>query len=495
MRKIRIVLLMAGFFLATAAPSCFAADMDTLYARLRSEYIVHGNGSSAATYLSQQSANGAFSGVSSTTMGHLERILQMAVAYSTPGNAAFESEAMLKGALQGLTLWYQGNHYDAGWWFNDIGYQLRVGPIAVLLRPRLSQDLIGKMSVELRRPVSAATGENLMWYGQKILWSAVLNNSTTEMATAKKLVDETLVAGPGPAEGLKSDWSFFQHGPWLATLNYGFEYIRDMSFWMYHMRGLSFGFTPAQVKTFSAYFLDGIQWGIHKGYLDYTCTARYVVRGGWLDQRNGLARYIGFMKAADPSRAAEYDRFLASLQPGGPGSVSGNRHFWIGEYHSHRREGYFIGLKIASSRTDIPESLPPENIHGFYQGVGAMNLAVDGNEYYNIAPQWDWALIPGTTAPHKNPAPDPGNRKSVNTFAGGASDSTYGVVGYDMIWDGVTGRKSWFFFDDQFVALGRQYHPEPDFQEGRRAGGIRGRSGNPNGWRIANARQSQVDPP
>jgi chondroitin AC lyase len=434
---------------------CFAADLDTLYSRLRAEYIVHGSSSSAASYLSGQQADGSFTGVSYTSTEPLSRLHQMAVAYATPGNASYNSPTMLNGILNGLTYWFQSNHTNSNWWFNDIGYQLDFGPIGVLLRPNLPKNLIDNISIQLRRPVYAATGQNLLWYGEKIVWSAVLNNSMAEMDTAKKLMNQTIVVATGVAEGIKPDWSFWQHGNMLAMGAYGFEYIRDMSFWMYALHGLSFSFARDQVSTFSAYFLDGVQWAIHKGYLDWTVTGRYLVRGGWTDQRSELTLYCNYMMAADAVRKSEYQKLLSYIQNGTPASLTGDKHFWVADYHSHKREGYSIGLKIMSTRTKIPESTNGENSTGFYLAAGSTFLSVNGDEYYNVfSSQWDWSLIPGTTVPHRNPAPDPGSRMGLNAFAGGASDSVYGVVGYDLNWDGVTGKKAWFFFDDQFVALG-----------------------------------------
>jgi chondroitin AC lyase len=158
------------------------------------------------------------------------------------------------------------------------------------------------------------------------------------------------------------------------------------------------------------------------------------------------------MMIADPKRSNLYQNFKSNLKGTVGGNANGNRHYWISDFNAHRRSGYMVGLKIASNRTKVPETVNGENLLGKYQGVGSMTLLVDGDEYYNIFPVWDWGLYPGTTTRHRTP--DSINGPGTTAFAGGASDGTYGAVAYDMSWDGVTGKKAWFFFDDEFVALG-----------------------------------------
>jgi chondroitin AC lyase len=84
-----------------------------------------------------------------------------------------------------------------------------------------------------------------------------------------------------------------------------------------------------------------------------------------------------------------------------------------------------------------------------------------GQEYYNISPVWNWNYIPGTTTPLLDEIP---LQKTAfgcfgtSEFAGGATDSIYGVTTYKYFddYNGInTGaNKGYFFFDNEIVCLG-----------------------------------------
>ena len=92
---------------------------------------------------------------------------------------------------------------------------------------------------------------------------------------------------------------------------------------------------------------------------------------------------------------------------------------------------------------------------------GCTNIVTQGNEYANIFPAWNWRRIPGTTAPQLDTIPMAASdwqTRGTSTFAGGVSDSIYGVSAYAYMdnYAGVnTGaKKAWFFFDNEVVCLG-----------------------------------------
>jgi chondroitin AC lyase len=82
---------------------------------------------------------------------------------------------------------------------------------------------------------------------------------------------------------------------------------------------------------------------------------------------------------------------------------------------------------------------------------------VDGNEYKNIMPVWDWCMIPGSTFPYTTSFPartDWGFNFGTTTFVGGVSDGVHGASVLDMNKSGLKAKKSWFFFDNEVVCLG-----------------------------------------
>jgi chondroitin AC lyase len=68
---------------------------------------------------------------------------------------------------------------------------------------------------------------------------------------------------------------------------------------------------------------------------------------------------------------------------------------------------------------------------------------------------WDWRRLPGATIEQDTPL-EPKNvkRKGTERFVGGVSDGTYGCATMDLAVGKLTAKKSWFYFDDEFVCLG-----------------------------------------
>jgi chondroitin AC lyase len=98
---------------------------------------------------------------------------------------------------------------------------------------------------------------------------------------------------------------------------------------------------------------------------------------------------------------------------------------------------------------------------------GANFLSRTGKEYIDVFPVWDWQKIPGTTVVQK-PSLPPANqiaKKGLSDFVGAVSDGEFGAAAFDFksVHDRLTARKSWFFFDREYVCLGTAITSEADY--------------------------------
>jgi chondroitin AC lyase len=131
---------------------------------------------------------------------------------------------------------------------------------------------------------------------------------------------------------------------------------------------------------------------------------------------------------------------------------------------THQREAYYISVKMVSYRTVGTETIHGENDKGCWLPFGATWILRRGDEYNDILPVLDWGRLPGVTSPHMSEMPVRYVRQPEG-FVGGVSDGTYGAAA--MIFDQseplplvpvfkimTQGRKAWFFFDREMVALG-----------------------------------------
>ena len=220
-------------------------------------------------------------------------------------------------------------------------------------------------------------------------------------------------------------------------------------------------------------------------WLDYSAEGRTLLRRGASEAAVEFATAAGELAALLPERAGELMAFKRHIEgSGAPYSFLGNRYFWNSDFMTHQREGYYISVKMVSNRTVGTETLGGENLKGSWLPFGTTWIVRRGDEYKDIFPVLDWGRLPGVTSAHMATAtlnpPDWGRGvtqlhpptatapgfaepesfvtfkgfSQPESFVGGVSDGTYGAAA--MVFDKMStqGRKSWFFFDREMVALG-----------------------------------------
>lgn len=88
-----------------------------------------------------------------------------------------------------------------------------------------------------------------------------------------------------------------------------------------------------------------------------------------------------------------------------------------------------------------------------WNAQGATSVQVTNREYDDLVPAFDWFHYPGVTAPYAKVMSQSGKRNA-GSFTGGVSDGRYGADVFTLDRSSTTGRKSYFYFDDEMVALG-----------------------------------------
>jgi chondroitin AC lyase len=374
----------------------------------------------------------------------------MAVAYNREGHAYYHNSAMLQGISRGLDYWYTRNPVSDNWWYNDIGQQLQLGPALIMMEEFLSAQQVETGCTYLNDP--SMTGQNLVWVSTQTVQRGCLRESLQDINLGLDAIKSEVRITT--EEGIQPDFAFHQHGPQLYNGGYGRGFQNDVSYWMYMSRGLPFAFSQEKIAVFSGLVLDGTQWMVRRGQVDPVCRGREISRPN-SGRASGIAGALGRMIGMDTPRNAEFQAFSDHIEGNNDAALTGNKHFWRADVMTHRRDNYHISVKMCSQRTAGTEYMNDENKRAYYLPFGMTAVMCSGDEYDNIFPIWDWALLPGVTCPYKNPPPNMTTYiRGTTDFAGGASNGTYGAAGFDLDWDGVTGRKSWFFFDREFVSLG-----------------------------------------
>jgi chondroitin AC lyase len=157
-----------------------------------------------------------------------------------------------------------------------------------------------------------------------------------------------------------------------------------------------------------------------------------------------------------PTGREDEFRALASRAADQPASMLvGNRHYWRSDLMVHHRPGYYTSARMYSRRinnTDGPHN--EEGLLSHHIADGCNLVMRTGREYADLFAVWDWQKIPGTTVEQKPQLTGSPRVKGERDFVGGVSDGTYGAAAFDFSRDALSARKSWFFFDDEYVCLG-----------------------------------------
>ena len=103
-----------------------------------------------------------------------------------------------------------------------------------------------------------------------------------------------------------------------------------------------------------------------------------------------------------------------------------------------------------------PYNGPGKTTH--HRADGTNYLMLKGDEYHNIWPVYDWQKISGTTILQKPElyGPNEIQKDGLTDFVGAVTDGLYGAVVFDFKspHDMTEAKKSWFFFDNEYVCLG-----------------------------------------
>ena len=152
-----------------------------------------------------------------------------------------------------------------------------------------------------------------------------------------------------------------------------------------------------------------------------------------------------------------YDALKTHIEGKGAAySFLGHKHFWNSDFTVHQRPGYYASVKMNSAHAYGTEKLNGENLKGYWLPLGVTYIARRGDEYGGIFPAWDWARLPGVTNPDELPQ-FLSHVTQQSDFVVGVSDGSYGASAMQLDIQRETSihaHKAWFFFDDEFVALG-----------------------------------------
>lgn len=466
-------LLILTFFLSCNSTESDTSDNEILKERLkknaidlgfrpRTDRYIISDFSKAEEYLNSMQTDGSWPDVDYedhdnnwAPLKHLDRVIVMTVNYADKSSSMYQHKKLLDGLEKSIGYWYQVNPICDNWYKNDIAKQFYFNIIGLLLQGEIAPDLHEKIVNDLTDKPSM-TGSNRTLVAISTIYRGVLEkNSDRINEGVKGVTDQVIISDK---EGIQPDYSFHQHGHFIYNGSYGHNFLRE-SIWLATMvHGTDFAYTNEQIQTLRHYYLEGTRWMLRGGLIDYNVRGRQVGRNGG-DQLSGynILPQLDQFIIADPTYIEDYHTSKKLIESHKPQNIIGNKHFWRSDYTVHHRSEFFTSLKMCSERTvGIELNMNSENKLGYWLPYGLTYIYRRGNEYQGIFPAWDWARLPGVTNPYfEYVEKGKGVAYTQETsFVGGVSDGKFGISAMDFSRDSTKSKKAWFWFDEEWVALG-----------------------------------------
>ena len=400
----------------------------------------------------------------------LDRLQAMAIAYHKKGNNLYQNKEVVDKLNKALVHWQNVKPTNDNWWEIEIGVQLRFARIALFMDGIMSDDAIDFMLESLIKKAPdfrGNSGQNYMWYTQNHIYYHLMKRNANDL---RKIVDKhlsnclTVQTKDGVEEAIQVDNSFYMHEKQFYSNGYGLSMFRDMSFWIYMFRDTQFALGQEVIDRMANYMIEGTSWTIRGDIIElYLGYRPYNHEAGYKNYASAYIEPLERMIKSDSKHAVQYQKILDNINGKNTSNgKNGNYYMWRSGYASHMRDNYGVNIKMDSKeliggewRGSWPKG-KPNYLSIYWTSSAASTISVDGDEYTNVFPTYDWTHTPGTTTPTMMPTSHPKNGRFRNgtSFTIGVNDGKYGNTAYKMNKYGTTVNKGYFFFDNEFIALG-----------------------------------------
>ncbi|SHI93664.1 hyaluronate lyase [Clostridium cavendishii DSM 21758] len=403
------------------------------------------------------------------------------------------------------------------WWDFEIGTPLTLVNILTLMKTDLDKDSLDKnlASIDnfvpdpikrksLNKPSFKETGANLIDKCFAVTMRGVLGNDENKIKLGIQYIDSAFIMNTnygditkkGTADGFYIDGSFIQHDNLAYAAGYGAVFLERVSDFLTALKDTSYLSGFKNIDNVYRFVSDSFVPLFYKGAIMDNTRGRGVSRLNSNDHLAGRAILVYINKIAKTNKSPEYRRtyqgFVKSMILSDtsftdymnglslpriqsltellndstiPNNLDNRNEFkamnFMKRYVS-QKGSYAAGLSLFSNKMSSFEYGNKENRKGFYQGAGVLNLYNDDTTQYsgNYYPTIDMARLPGiTTDGSYGKLEEWKSYLNPKEYSGGATDGIYGAIGFEfsninLTGSDLSGRKSWFFFDNEIVALG-----------------------------------------
>lgn len=470
------------FFFLT--PQAFAqdADINLIKKRVLDELLRGGvRDGEIENILSRIEDDGRFSGINyadlSRTAGfphrfHTAGLFNLAKAYKIPSSRYYQDKQLKAKLEKSLRFWAKNDFIGDNWHDNQITTPTNLVHLLLVIGDELPKDLVEQLLPIVGRAHMNASGARPS--GDRIVIAGILAKSLLfqgkydEFDQIIRIIEGELKFSTGQ-RGMQHDYSFHHRVDRVNnTSSYGYgKYANAFGEWSYYVAGTRYKFSQEKINHLIDYYLEGVYKQMVYGvYDDVSVKNRSITQKTSFTPKGTLE--IERLLVSTDYRKDELEEIIRLRKGESKPSASFAKFFWQTEHFVIQRPCYYTTVRMFSTRNrnmEEPYNGPGKPTH--HRADGTNYLMLKGDEYHDIWPVYDWQKISGTTIVQKPALPSPTEiqKEGLTDFVGAVTDGMIGAVVFDFKspHDPLEAKKSWFFFDQEYVCLGTDIQSKSEF--------------------------------
>ncbi len=432
------------------------------------------------TIKNKMNEDGSFQGINYTDLSrtagfphrnHTYDLVYLAKAYKTKTSKYYKNKDMKETIVRGFKYWVDNDFFGDNWHNNQISTPTNLVELMLIVGDELPKDLVEKGQPMIGRAHMNASGARPS--GDRIVIAGILaknllfRGDKEEFDKIIEIIEGELKFNTGK-RGMQHDYSFHHRTDRVNnTTSYGYgKYANAFGEWSFYVANTKYAFSKEKIDHLVDYYLDGIFKQLVYGvYTDVSVKNRSISHKAYFEAHDNTE--IERLLLSTDYRKDELEEIIRLRNGEATPSLSFSKFFWQTEHFVVQRPDFYTTVRMYSTRNknmEEPYNGPGKTTH--HRADGTNYIMLKGDEYHNIWPVYDWQRISGTTIMQKPElyGPKEIRKDGLTDFVGAVTDGLYGAVAFDFIspHDLLEAKKSWFFFDDEYVCLGTAIKSRPD---------------------------------
>ncbi len=402
---------------------------------------------------------------------HTYRLVYLAQAHRSATSSYYRDDGLKEIIERGYKYWVDNDFFGDNWHNNQISTPTNLVNLMLLIGDELPEDLVEKGQPIIGRAHMKASGARPS--GDRIVIAGILAKNLLFRGDEEqfdKIIEmiEGEVKFSTGSPGMQHDFSFHHRLDRVNnTTSYGYtKYANAFGEWSYYVAGTKHAFSAEKMNHLIDYYLEGIfKQQVYGIYPDISVKNRSITHEATFEPRETVE--IERLMHTTDYRKEELEAIIRLRNGEAEPSQSFAKFFWQTEHFVFQRPEFYTTVRMFSTRNrnmEQPYNGPGKPTH--HRADGTNYLMLKGDEYHNIWPVYDWQKISGTTIVQKPKLYPPSEiqKEGLTEFVGAVTDGLFGAVAFDFIspHDFVEAKKSWFFFDREYVCLGTDINCKRD---------------------------------